>query len=113
MQTKPAQPLPPSRLGAVLAFAGLALFLVLVIFVRHSKAPAVELNLAQVPETDRWRFSDAGRAEKLRALREAERQAASTYGWVDKDKGLVRLPVDQAMELTLGELNKARNASQP
>lgn len=32
-------------------------------------------------------------------LRETEEQILSTYGWVNKDVGLARIPVDRAMEL--------------
>ena len=45
------------------------------------------------------------RAEERRAalaqLRGEERKAMTTYDWVNKDSGVVRLPVDRAMELTL------------
>jgi hypothetical protein len=36
--------------------------------------------------------------EQLRAL---ENQTLSTYGWVDKQEGIVRIPLDRAMELQL------------
>ena len=32
-------------------------------------------------------------------LRETEEQILSTYGWVNKDVGVARIPVDRAMEL--------------
>jgi hypothetical protein len=34
-------------------------------------------------------------------LREAEAEKLSTYGWVDKEGGITRLPVDRAMEVML------------
>ena len=37
----------------------------------------------------------------LADMREAERRALTTYGWVDQQKGIVRIPIDQAMKLTL------------
>ena len=37
--------------------------------------------------------------EDLNQMRAQEDQILSTYGWVDKDKGIVRLPIDRAMEL--------------
>ena len=39
--------------------------------------------------------------EDLRALRQAEDNALQSYGWVDKNGGVVRIPIDQAMKLTL------------
>jgi type II secretory pathway pseudopilin PulG len=43
------------------------------------------------------------RAEKLEAAQKENLTALTTYGWVDKNKGIVRIPVDQAMKLTLVE----------
>jgi len=45
------------------------------------------------------------REEKLRTLREADTKALTTYGWIDKNKGVVRLPIERAMELTVAELS--------
>jgi hypothetical protein len=44
------------------------------------------------------------REEKLKKLREEDAKALNTYGWIDKNKGVVRLPIERAMELTLAEL---------
>ena len=44
------------------------------------------------------------RAEKLEAAQKENLTALTTYGWVDKTKGIARIPVDQAMKLTLAEL---------
>ena len=35
----------------------------------------------------------------LREIRAAEEQALNRYGWVDPDKGIVRIPVSRAMEI--------------
>jgi hypothetical protein len=32
-------------------------------------------------------------------MRAAEDAALDSYGWVDKDAGIVRIPVDRAMEI--------------
>lgn len=45
------------------------------------------------------------RAAILRDLRAKETEAATTYGWVDQSKGIVRVPVERAMQLTIDELN--------
>ena len=39
--------------------------------------------------------------EDLRALRQAEDNVLQSYGWIDKDAGVVRIPIDRAMQLTL------------
>src|SRR5277367_6378199 len=43
------------------------------------------------------------RAKTLADLRAANVEALTTYGWVDQGKGIVRLPIERAMELTLQE----------
>jgi hypothetical protein len=45
----------------------------------------------------------AERSRNLAELHAAEVQAQETYGWVDQTKGIVRLPVNRAMELTVAE----------
>jgi len=37
--------------------------------------------------------------EDLNQMRAQEDQILGSYGWVDKNKGIVRLPIDRAMEL--------------
>ena len=44
------------------------------------------------------------REEKLKTAREEDAKALSSYGWIDKNKGVARIPVARAMELTLVEL---------
>src|SRR5579862_4536615 len=38
-------------------------------------------------------------ARDMRDMRTAEDQAMRQYGWVDQDKGIVRIPVDRAMDI--------------
>jgi len=37
----------------------------------------------------------------LQAFRRSEQELMTTYGWVDKQHGIVRIPVDQAMKIIL------------
>jgi hypothetical protein len=39
--------------------------------------------------------------EDLNDLRRAEDQVLGSYGWVDKDAGILRIPIDDAMRLTV------------
>jgi hypothetical protein len=39
--------------------------------------------------------------EDLRELRDAEQDTLTTYGWVDRNAGIVRIPIDDAIKLTL------------
>lgn len=52
-------------------------------------------------EAARWKYTREGREKALADLRHKERVDASTYGWIDQSKGVVRLPLDRAMELTV------------
>lgn len=40
-------------------------------------------------------------AVEVQELRSSEDKLLSTYGWTDKSKGIVRIPIDRAMELQL------------
>src|SRR5205807_8606887 len=44
------------------------------------------------------------RAKKLKGARDEDAKALTTYSWVDKNKGTVRLPIERAMELTRADL---------
>jgi len=44
------------------------------------------------------------REEKLKTLHEEETKALGTYGWIDKNKAVARLPIDRAMQLAVAEL---------
>ena len=44
------------------------------------------------------------RLEKLSKLRTEQDAAATTYGWVDKSKGIAHIPITQAMELIVPQL---------
>ncbi len=45
----------------------------------------------------------AERAKNLQELRATEASLMGEYGWQDQTKGIVRIPIDRAMELVLQE----------
>ena len=51
------------------------------------------------------------RMERLKALREENQKALTTYAWVDKNKGVARIPIDRAMELTAAALAQKKPAA--
>src|SRR5947209_8348831 len=54
------------------------------------------------------------RADILKTARDQDGKALMTYGWIDKNKGVARIPIDRAMELTVAELaNKKPTAAYP
>src|SRR4029434_707898 len=50
------------------------------------------------------------RVENLKTLREEADKALTTYGWIDKNKAVARIPIERAMELTVAELAKQKPA---
>src|SRR5436853_7063451 len=51
------------------------------------------------------------RAKKLKDARDEESKALTSYAWIDKNKGTVRLPIDRAMELTTADLANKKPAT--
>jgi hypothetical protein len=50
------------------------------------------------------------RVELLKTSREEATKALTTYGWIDKNKGVARIPIERAMELTVAELAQQKPA---
>jgi len=50
------------------------------------------------------------RMEKLNTLHEETQKELTTYAWVDKNKGVARIPIDRAMEVTVTELAQKKPA---
>ena len=44
------------------------------------------------------------RWEKIQKLNSEQTKDATSYGWIDKDKGIARIPVEKAMDLTARKL---------
>ncbi len=51
-------------------------------------------------------------SKELRQMRAAEDAALSSYGWVDKDAGILKIPVDRAMEILAKKGLPARKQEQ-
>jgi hypothetical protein len=51
------------------------------------------------------------RDKKLKDLRDEDAKALTSYSWIDKNKGSVRIPIERAMELTIAELAKKKPTS--
>jgi len=49
----------------------------------------------------------------LLRLRESEDAVLDTYGWVDRNAGVVRIPIEQAMKLTVQRGLPSRAAREP
>jgi hypothetical protein len=61
----------------------------------------------QQPPSPRLQTSPANDMDRFRA---AEDQALSSYGWVDRNAGVVRIPIDRAIDITAQRGLPARQA---
>jgi len=93
--------------GLALA-VGIAIVLVLVWGIFHYllRHPIQVAPANPLAETDRQQFPAAPRIEEhpaleLNELRSQEDRILSTYGWTDKKAGIVRIPIERAMELQM------------
>jgi hypothetical protein len=51
------------------------------------------------------------RFEILKTEREEDTKALTTYAWIDKNKGSVRIPIERAMQLAVAELAQKKPAT--
>jgi hypothetical protein len=85
---------------------GIVFFLVYGIFQYLAHHQIIITPASPLAETDRQQFPVIPRIEEhpaneLKELHAHEDQVLSTYGWVDKQAGVVRIPISNAMELQL------------
>ncbi|MBI3492583.1 MAG: hypothetical protein HY047_12520 [Acidobacteria bacterium] len=63
--------------------------------------PEYPLAMTQAAKTPPEPRLQTNPRQDLRDLREQEDQILGSYGWVDKNAGTVRIPIDEAIKLTL------------
>ncbi|MGH7958738.1 MAG: hypothetical protein ACREH8_17265 [Opitutaceae bacterium] len=103
MPVTPARPV--SLFTIVFLFAVFAAFLLVI---RYFYQPAATSAFNAAPDNIskdlEWRANAASRRLTLKQLREGEAAQTSSHGWIDKNAGVVRLPIERAMELTAHDL---------
>ncbi len=57
--------------------------------------PAKLIGQAEIGIVDTVHFDDDNRLEEWR---KAKRKHLTSYGWVNRDKGIIHVPIDQAMD---------------
>jgi hypothetical protein len=94
--TSPPTPArPPISFGAWLGVVLLFLFFGIFVFVL----------VAATPHGNNYEQKRAeAREKKLNDARDAATRELNSYAWVDKGKGVARIPIDRAMQLTLRDL---------
>jgi hypothetical protein len=91
----------PSSFRAWLGIVLLFLFFGIFVLVLVSATPHGDTYEAKRAEA---------RAKKLNEARNAATQELNSYAWVDKGKGIARIPIDRAMQLTLRDLASKKPA---
>jgi hypothetical protein len=102
-------------IGRILGIAGGALLLFVICIVWSQRILAHQTDVAlpggapplprsigkeEIGIVDQSLFELEGRAE---ALKKQKRQHLGSYGWVDREKGIIHIPIDQAMEQVVAE----------
>ena len=94
--------------GAGLLVTGIVIHLLVFVLFRYFDAREARPVAAQFPlaVTSDTRVPPEPRLQTnprqdLSDLRAREDHALTSYGWVDKNAGIVRIPIEQAMKLTL------------
>jgi hypothetical protein len=63
----------------------------------------VPVNVSPAVPEPRLQINPQG---DLEALRRQENEVLSTYGWIDPDQGIARIPIDRAMQLFIERQKK-------
>jgi hypothetical protein len=96
---------PPVSFGAWLGIVLLFLFFGIFVLVLVAATPH-----GNTYEAKRAR----AREEKLKTMRDAANKELNSYAWVDKAKGVARIPIDRALQLTMRDLaSKKPTAANP
>lgn len=108
MSDRAPTPRPVSAAALFAAAVGFALFLVPLYYgyVRHrptvwyipESGPAERLDPA-----DAWQATPAGRLAYLEDLRASQEKQLQSYAWVDRQRGIVQIPIDEAMRIVVRE----------
>lgn len=95
----------------------LALFAAFFFVVRYFYQPAdvAPQNAAaeNLPKELQWRATSDSRRAALNELRQEHARQATSYAWVDQKAGIVRLPIERAMDLTVERYGGKQPAREP
>ncbi|MEJ6601045.1 MAG: hypothetical protein ACKVI3_14150 [Verrucomicrobiia bacterium] len=92
-----------------LIVAVMGVFAIFLVIVNLARTPVTPITAAvNVPEEEQWKLSSTTRQERRAELEGEAKSAATSYGWINQNDGIVRLPVERAIELTLADINADR-----
>ena len=105
MSDHPENPARPVSLFTIVIL--MALFAAFLFLVRRYYTPTATAahNAAaeKVTKEMDWRATAAARRATLHETQQEQAKLATTYGWVDQKGGVVRLPIERAMQLVVQE----------
>jgi hypothetical protein len=96
--------------GVVISILVWALFLYFSEQAARRGSTVAGLTQQALPPPPRLQTNPRG---DLLELREAEDRVLTTYGWVDRNAGVVRIPIEQAMKLTAERGLPSRASKEP
>ncbi|MGE5245946.1 MAG: hypothetical protein ACM3SQ_17115 [Betaproteobacteria bacterium] len=106
--------------GATLLAVGIVIHLLVWLLFRyfaaeeaHRFVPQYPLAISQEQQLPPEPRLQTNPREDLRELRAREDALLATYGWVDRNDGVVRIPIDRAMKLVLEHGLPARQGVRP
>lgn len=82
---------------------GLLVFILITVVIIAAVVIGVSGFYSVVAEHQEEEVINARPSEELAALHAREDQQLTTYGYINKEKGLVQIPIDRAMELVARE----------
>lgn len=95
----------PRPVSLVTALLVLALFAGFALVVTHYYTPAATAPQNQqaenLPKDLEWKATPASRQNALADLHKRQAMQAASYAWIDEKAGVIQLPVQRAMELTV------------
>lgn len=86
-----------SSIGTIAAVVGGFALFALIVALAYLPQRSEPVQTGALTPTERY--------QRLTDMRAKEAKQINAYGWVDQPKGVVQLPIERAMELTVQELN--------
>ena len=110
-------PTPARPVSLITTLFVLALFAGFYFVVRHYYVPTEPLPqdgaADNVGKDFEWKATSESRRAALKELREKEAGQVTSYGWADQKAGVVKLPIERAMELTAEKYGAKREKYGP
>ncbi len=100
--TTAPSPRPVSLVTIAFILALFAVFAIVVArYYRPTAAAPQNQEAENLPKDLQWKATPESRKKALADLREKQAKQAASYAWVDQKAGIVQLPIERAMELTV------------